>query len=153
MACEKFLKPGGGRGRPGFDTVCANCNTIWSNHPKSKLEPKPKVVKESKKVEPIKSADSPTKTKAPRPVGYIAPEDEEQLEVESFLESTESDVLPREAQKSAAPETILVGASPSVENPSVVVDPPKPQRTEADATAFFKRIFGDDYDPSQFQDW
>lgn len=33
MKCMKFVKAGGGRGRPPYNTACAVCGTIYTDHP------------------------------------------------------------------------------------------------------------------------
>ncbi|RJR10259.1 hypothetical protein C4588_03605 [Candidatus Parcubacteria bacterium] len=33
MACSKFIKPGGGRGRPSYQDRCTGCGVIYTEHP------------------------------------------------------------------------------------------------------------------------
>lgn len=33
MKCVKFLKAGGGRGRPPYDARCESCGVIYNSHP------------------------------------------------------------------------------------------------------------------------
>ena len=33
MKCEKFIKNGGGRGRPPYDARCHGCGVIYTDHP------------------------------------------------------------------------------------------------------------------------
>lgn len=33
MKCVKFLKSGGGRGRPPYDARCEGCGVIYTSHP------------------------------------------------------------------------------------------------------------------------
>lgn len=141
MNCEKFIKSGGGRGRPGFDSVCANCKVIWSDHPKPVQESKPAKVK-LPKTKPIATLKTPVKSKAPRPAGYISPDEakDESLDVETFL-SDDVETVP------------TIGAIPAQEEPEVYIEPPKPKYSEDQAVDLIKSLFGEDYDFTEANDW
>lgn len=33
MTCNQFVKNGGGRGRPRYNTACASCGVLYTDHP------------------------------------------------------------------------------------------------------------------------
>lgn len=33
MTCNQFVKNGGGRGRPKYNTACASCGVLYTDHP------------------------------------------------------------------------------------------------------------------------
>ena len=171
MNCDKFLKSGGGRGRPGFDTSCASCKVRWADHPKNATPKKPSTPR-LKTLLKIKGRAQPAST------AKVVEEDETptSLEVEKLLEECHSARLGDEESPSLEEDTPKVeieeeeelpahkqplppapraagwiGATPIIEAPKT--EAIKPPLTEAEREAKVAPLLSMFKDQASTDDW
>jgi hypothetical protein len=77
--CRKFKKPGGGRGKPARDSLCANCGVIWHQHFPRVIKPKSKnkIVIDVEEIDADIIAPKPIKTSETDPPPIDPPIEDE----------------------------------------------------------------------------